>query len=287
MAQLTPEQQHEFFMQGFNDQLEKQAFLGIGTAVKAVKLLGRFFKAPGKSNLGKWYKGFRDAKKGEKLNYLAKFSNPTELLSRAQLAGTEYMRTTHNMQKGTGLASGLRRQIGNTALNLQTLGSGVRGQGFAKGTDRALSNIWTFSKRQVRGSRYKQINLTDKGIIGDINKGTASIRGGGLLKNKKMFNRKIITTVDASGNKIGLVKKRLPSQVFSTSLMTAPGIVATAPLFHSTDKDGKKIPLAKRYTQSLPEAVSWGIARPIGGAIMATQAAKLGLDVYKKQLRPK
>jgi hypothetical protein len=158
---------------------------------------------------------------------------------------------------GGTLSRGIRTSIGNTALNLQTLSKGLKGQGFVKGTGQFVKNLGTMSKNQIRGSRLKEIDLTNKHLYYDIKSKNTFLRGSGPLGRFKIFDRKVVGTINKGGRNTVIVKKR-PLAHAASATLTAPGILATAPLLNlgdKTDKKGKKIPFAKRYLKAVPKAL--------------------------------
>ncbi len=278
MAHLTKEQQNKYFMKGFNDQLEKRAAMEkiavwekiIPKAFHAMKTL---FTKPGSTNIGKWAIGLKNAK-GARLNYLSQWARPTNLITSNQIKGTQAFTASKYTTEAKGLSRGIRASVGNAAQNLQAMGTGARGQGILKGTNQFIKNLGTFSSNQLRAARYKEIPLTHKGIIGDIDKGYDVLKGKKLFSwNGKKYgfsDRKIRTL---PGGEFGLVKKRPISQLFGASF-TAPGLLATGVAFGGKDEKGNKVSVPKRVLKSVPDAVSWGIAPAIGGTILGYQGAK-------------
>lgn len=95
-------------------------------------------------------------RKGEGLNYLKKFKDPTHNFDPKSSRG---FIETHEMQKGkANLSRGVRTSIGNTADSLDKIRKDVRGKGLLGGTKQLGKNVYNLGKKQVKGDLYKEVD---------------------------------------------------------------------------------------------------------------------------------
>lgn len=228
-------------MMAFVDEMEKNAQWAM-----AFRTMFRGAKAAFK-NKG----GFTGA-----LKHLSRFKDPVHFVGSKGLGKS--LRTMPQQRIKPTLARGVRTSIGNTAANIQSLTTGMRGKGIFGKSLQFIKNIGTTGARQLRGAKFKEVSLSrldSKGVL----------RGRGLLGKFTNFNRKPISFTNRG---TAIVAKRKAIRPLSYAF-TAPGFALTAGIT-TTGSPTKRLGAVAR------EGALWGISPPLGMAsIIRSQLKEL------------
>jgi len=186
----------EIIMQSFINELEKQA--GFETLVKVLK----------NADLVAGTKGIREG-----LKVLEKHKDALSAVSKGALKKPVQVET---YGKGVGgVEKFVLKELGNTAHALRRVGEGAgKGKSFIENVSTVGKNFGRLLGDQLRGAKYKTIPA-DKAIR--TGAGGRQIKGEGLFKKFKTFNRPIVGKT-TSGDYI--VRKR--KAVLPLAMATTP-----------------------------------------------------------------
>jgi hypothetical protein len=156
-------------------------------------------------------------------------------------------------------------ETGNTASALLAISEGVgKDKNLLQNVGKVGKNFVNLLKDQVRGSKYKVLPASSVIKTGP---GGRQIKGQGLFKNFKIFNRKIEGTT-TSGDYI--VKKRKAMRPLAIAA-TPVGFGTYALISGSGKKDETPV---SRVGEAIKETGMWAIAPPIATAKVISDMLK-------------
>lgn len=236
----------DIILVSFVDELEKQA--GFETLVKVLK----------NADLIAGTKGIREG-----LKVLEKHKGALSAVSKGALKNTVKVET-YGKEVG-GVEKFILRELGDTADALGRVSKGVgKHQTFGKNIKTVGKNFGKLLGAQIRGARYKTIPASKAVKTGP---GGRSIKGQGIFKNYKMFNRPIQGKTSAGDY---IVKKR-KSVVPLSMALTPVGFGAGTFLLGSGKKDET---LGSRTKAGLKETAMWSLASPVAQAKLISDMLK-------------
>jgi hypothetical protein len=223
-------------------QVEKQAFLRtVGKVLKEVDLVAGT-------------KGFRAG-----LKELGKHKGPMFALPKGALKKPIKVET-YGKETG-GVSKFVLQQLGDTAHSLLRVSEGViKGEPVTKNISRVAKNFGKLLSEQVRGSAYKVVPKS-KSKMGK------TIKGKGLFKHHKIFDRKVMGKTSAGGR---VVRKRKGILPFSMAL-TPVGFGAGTFLLGSGKKNEG---ITSRTGAGLQQTALWSLAPPVAQAKLISDMLK-------------
>ncbi len=225
-------------------QIEKQAFLR--TAIKVLK----------KVDLEAGTKGLRVG-----MRELAKHKGPMFALPKGALKKPIEVKT-YGKEVGHG-SKFVLEQLGDTAHALLRVSEGVgKGKSIVKNIGAVGKNFGKLLTEQIRGSAYKVVRKP-KSKFGT----RKSVKGKGLFKYHKVFERKVVGKTTAGGR---IVKKRKGVIPFSMAL-TPVGFGAGTFLLGSGKKNET---ITSRTGAGLRETALWSLAPPVAQARLISDMLK-------------
>ena len=236
----------DIMMLSFFNELEKQG--GFETLIKVLK----------NADLMAGSKGIREG-----LKVLEKHKDALSAVSKGALKKPVKVET-YGKNVG-GVEKFVLKELGNTAHALRRVGEGVgKGKTFVENVSTVGKNFGRLLGDQLRGARYKTLS-PDKAIR--TGAGGRQIKGQGLFKKYKTFNRSIVGKT-TSGDYI--VKKRKAIVPLSMA-MTPVGFGAGTFLLGSGKKDET---LGSRTSAGLKETAMWSLVPPVAQAKLISDMLK-------------
>ncbi len=157
------------------------------------------------------------------------------------------------------------KELGDTAHALQRVSEGVKKDlSFTKNVSTVGKNFGKLLSSQIRGAKYKTVSLAKATKTGP---GGRQIKGKGLFKNHKFFNRKIEGRTSAGDF---IIKKRKGTLPFSMAL-TPVGFGVAATLLGS-GKENEKIP--SRIKSGIQETALWSLVPPVASVKLISDMLK-------------
>lgn len=231
---------------GFVNELDKQA--GFETLVKVLKNV----------DLVAGTKGIREG-----LKVLEKHKEALTAVSKGALKKPVQVKTYG--QGVGGVEKFVLKELGNTAHALRRVSEGVsKGKTFGKNVSTVAKNFGRLLGDQVRGSRYKTLS-PDKAVL--TGPGGRQIKGQGLFKNYKSFNRPIVGKTTGGDY---IVKKR-KAVVPLALAMTPAGFGAGTFLLGSGKQDETPV---SRTGAAVKETAMWSLVPPVAQAKLISDMLK-------------
>lgn len=240
-------QSENIILLSFKKELEKQAILrNVIRVLKNADLIA----------------GVKGIRKG--VEYLAEHKGPLSAISKGALKNPVKVKTYDKSVSGVERFI-FRDVIGDTSHAAMSVAKGVgKGKSITKNVTTATKNFGRLLSDQIRGAKYKILSASKAVKTGP---GGRQIKGQGIFKNYKIFNRKIVQKT-RTGDYI--VKKRKAMLPLSMAV-TPVGFGAGTFLLGSGRKNET---FGSRTGDAVKETVLWSLVPPIAQAKLISDVLK-------------